>query len=170
MKKQVALVGAYLSAIILANLLVAKFGTIVVIPVGFALVGLDITGRDHLHELWARNRWLKMAILIGTGSLLSWLLNMGAGRVAIASFVAFASAATLDTITYAVLRRRQYLIKVNGSNVISAFADSAIFLTVAFGAFLPLLVISQFAAKVVGGFLWSLLLHRRPTKKVVQLQ
>ena len=39
--------------------------------------------------------------------------------------------------------------------------DSILFPTIAFGSFLPLIVLGQFAAKVGGGFVWSLLLNRR---------
>ena len=46
-------------------------------------------------------------------------------------------------------------IKVNGSNIFSAAADSLIFPTIAFGGFMPLIVLGQFAAKVCGGFLWT---------------
>lgn len=154
------LIGLYLIAIVIANLLVTWFGTAAVLPVGFFLVGLDITGRDFLHEAWAKNRWLKLALLIGAGSVLSWLINKDSDRVAIASFLAFAGAGIVDTLTYTLLRKNKFLIRVNGSNLFSSFTDSALFLTLAFGAFMPLLVFSQFAVKVAGGFVWSLVLRR----------
>jgi uncharacterized PurR-regulated membrane protein YhhQ (DUF165 family) len=154
------LVGIYLAAIVMANLLVTWFGTKVVLPVGFFLVGLDITGRDFLHEAWRKNRWLKMALLIAAGSLLSWLLNKDAGRVAIASFLAFAGAGIMDTLTYTLLHKYRFLVRVNGSNLFSSFTDSALFLTIAFGVFMPLLILSQFAVKVAGGFVWSLVLRK----------
>jgi len=160
LKKQITLVGMYLVAIVIANLIVARFGTLAVLPVGFLLIGLDLTSRDYLHELWHKHLWLKMALLIGCGSLLSWLLNRNAGQIALASFVAFLSAGVVDTISYHFLGKRIFLVRVNGSNVFSSFADSAIFLTIAFGAFTPALVFAQFGVKVAGGFLWSLLLRK----------
>ena len=81
---------------------------------------------------------------------------------ALASFVAFAVSAALDTATYHILRDRAYLLRVNGSNVVSAAADSLIFPALAFG--LPLLwpiVLGQFVAKVAGGALWAWVLARR---------
>jgi hypothetical protein len=165
MKKQIIFVALYLCAIILANLLVGKFGATVVIPIGFCLVGLDITTRDTLHELWHRNKWLKMGILIALGSLISWLLNRDVSQIAIASFVAFCASAIIDTIIYALLYKKNYYIKVNGSNLFSSFADSTIFLSIAFGAFMPLLILSQFGAKVIGGFLWSLVLRKYSIRK-----
>jgi uncharacterized PurR-regulated membrane protein YhhQ (DUF165 family) len=152
------LVVMYLSSIVTANLLIGKWGTSIVIPVGFGLVAFDITSRDYLHEAWHKHLWLKMGLLIAVGSLLSWLLNTGVARIAIASFLAFGVSELIDTITYQLLRKKYYLIKVNGSNLFSAFADSAIFLTIAFGAFMPVLTIEQFCAKFFGGVLWSVLL------------
>lgn len=154
------LIAGYLSAIIIANLLVTRFGTVVVLPVGFFLVGLDLTSRDYLHEIWRTNRWMKMALLISVGSFLSWLLNKDAGQVALASFLAFMIANIVDTASYHLLGKKKFMIRVNGSNVLSSFTDSAIFLTVAFGTFMPKLVLAQFGVKVAGGFLWSLLLRR----------
>jgi hypothetical protein len=158
--KQIILITCYLGAIIVANLLVGKYGSMVVIPIGFLLVGFDITTRDTLHELWVTKRWLKMGVLISIGSLLSWLLNKNIALIAIASLAAFASSSIVDTITYSLLHKKDYLIKVNGSNLFSSFTDSIIFITIAFGNFLPLLIIAQFSAKFIGGFMWSLLLKR----------
>jgi uncharacterized PurR-regulated membrane protein YhhQ (DUF165 family) len=153
----------YLAAIVAANLSVAAFGPAVSIANAFVFIALDLSSRDRLHEAWhGRGLIWKMALLIASGSLLSWLLNAGAGRIALASLVAFAVSASLDTAAYAALGRHAPLIKMNGSNVISAAADSLIFPALAFG--LPLLwwvVVGQFAAKVAGGAIWSYLLTRR---------
>lgn len=161
--RNLALIGLYLTAIITANLLVAAFGPAISIWCAFLFIGLDLTSRDRLHEAWhGRGLAWKMAALIAAGSVLSWLLNRNAGPIALASFVAFAASATVDTASYHLLRRRTYLLKVNGSNVLSAAVDSLIFPALAFG--LPLLwviVVGQFVAKVVGGFVWSVLLDRR---------
>lgn len=152
----------YLGAIVAANLLVATFGPNVVIVNAFVFIGLDLTCRDRLHDAW-RGRWLvwRMGGLIAAGGVLSYLLNAGAGQIAVASTVAFAVSASLDGITYAVLGERARLVRVNGSNVIGAAADSLIFPTLAFGALLPVIVLGQFAAKVAGGFMWSLVLGWR---------
>jgi uncharacterized PurR-regulated membrane protein YhhQ (DUF165 family) len=151
----------YLVAIVLANLTTAVFGPSVTIINAFLFIGLDLTARDKLHEAWHSNHLgLKMAALIAVGSALSWLLNRNAGQIAIASMLAFSAAALVDTAVYQLLYRRGRLVKMNGSNVFSAAADSLIFPTVAFGSFLPLIVLGQFAAKVFGGFVWSLILTR----------
>lgn len=129
-------------------------------------IGLDLTTRDRLHDAWrGRSLWPRMAALIAAGSLLSWLLNRDAGPIAVASFVAFGAAGAVDALAYHVLRERVYLLRVNGSNVLSAAIDSIIFPTLAFGGLLPVIVLGQFAAKVLGGGLWSLVLRQRVGQK-----
>lgn len=157
------LVGMYLAAIVAANLSVATFGPAISIVNAFFFIALDLTARDRLHEAW-RGRGLvwKMAALIGAGSLLSWVLNANAGPIALASFVAFALSASADAAMYAALQKHAYLVKVNGSNLLSAAVDSLVFPLLAFG--LPLLwpiVIGQFIAKTIGGALWALVLMPR---------
>jgi uncharacterized PurR-regulated membrane protein YhhQ (DUF165 family) len=151
----------YLAAIILANLSSTYFGASASIVNAFLFIGLDLTARDKLHEAWHKRGIIwKMGLLITAGSLVSYALNRDAGMIAIASFVAFACAATVDTIAYQVLFRRSYLVKVNGSNIFGAAADSLIFPTIAFGGFLPLVTLGQFVAKVLGGALWAYFLGR----------
>lgn len=161
--RNLALVGLYLTAIVVANLLVAAFGPVISIFNAFLFIGLDLTSRDQLHEAWRGQGLIwKMSALIAVGSLISWALNRNAGPIALASFVAFAVSASVDALGYHLLRRRAYLLKVNGSNVLSAAIDSLIFPALAFG--LPLLwpiVLGQFAAKVCGGLAWSVLLGQR---------
>ncbi|MCA9972307.1 MAG: VUT family protein [Anaerolineales bacterium] len=151
-------VAMYLIAIVLANLTVAWFGPGMTIVNAFLFIGLDLTARDRLHDAWRGRQLLpKMAALIAAGSVLSWLLNRGAGQIALASFVAFAAAATVDAVVYQLLRKYPRWLRVNGSNVPSALVDSLVFPTLAFGSFLPAIVLGQFAAKTLGGFAWSLL-------------
>ncbi len=160
--KTFALVGMYLAAIIAANLSVATFGPSITILNAFLFIALDLTARDRLHEAWdGRGLLWKMGTLIGAGSALSYLLNANAGPIALASLVAFGVSAALDTTMYQLLGRRSYLVKVNGSNLVSAAADSLIFPFLAFGAFLPWIVLGQFVAKVVGGAVWAWVLRPR---------
>lgn len=161
----------YLIAIVAANLLVARFGVGMVIVNAFVLIGLDLTLRDKLHDMWdGKNLWRNMLILIGAGSVISYLLNAQAGQVALASFVAFAVAGLADAITYHKLKKYQWLFRVNGSNIAGSMVDSILFPTIAFGAFIPLAILGQFAAKLTGGFLWSLLIARVNGKRMVYVQ
>jgi hypothetical protein len=147
----------YLVAIILANLTVALYGPGMAIINAFLFIGLDLTARDRLHDAWRGDKLLpKMAALIAAGSILSWLLNRNAGQIALASFVAFAAAATVDAIVYHLLGKYPRWLRINGSNIPSAFVDSLVFPTLAFGGFMPAIVFGQFIAKTLGGFVWSL--------------
>jgi queuosine precursor transporter len=156
------LVGLFLAAIVAANLIITRFGPQATVITAFLFIGLDITARDRLHESWCgRHLWVKMAALIAAGSALSWVVNRDAGQIALASFVAFAASGAADSIVYHGLRNRAWMVKVNGSNVVSAAIDSLIFPTLAFGVLLPAVVIGQFVAKVAGGAAWAALLRFR---------
>jgi len=154
------LIGMYLAAIVTANLLVTTFGAVVSIPCAFFFVALDLTAGDRLHETWHHDGLLwKSTLLIASGSLISYALNASADRIALASFTAFIASASADRLMYALLHDRAYLVKVNGSNVVSAATDSVIFPVLAFGDFPILIIVGQFAAKTIGGALWAYLLR-----------
>lgn len=152
----------FLVAIVGANLSAAYFGPWATPINAFVLIGLDITLRDRIHEQWHGRRLVwKMGLLIALGGGISYAMNAHAFRIAIASFVAFSVAAGVDAALYEMLFKSRKLTKMNVSNVGAALADSVLFPTIAFGTLMPLVVLSQLAAKVGGGFLWSLLLTRR---------
>lgn len=160
------LIVLYLAAIIAANLTITYIGPSATWWVGLVCIGLDLTTRDALHERWnGRNLARNMALLIASGSVLSWLMNRNSGPIALASLVSFAAAGSVDAIVYHVLRDRARLLRINGSNILSALVDSLLFPTVAFGAILPGVIAGQFAAKVAGGFLWSLILKFEAKRK-----
>lgn len=151
----------YLLAIVLANLSAARFGPSSTIINAFVFIGLDLTLRDKIHDLWQGKRLrVKMAGLITTGAVLSWVINRDAGIIAGASFVAFAAAAVVDTVVYQILASRPGWVRINGSNVLSSLVDSSLFPTIAFGGFLWAITAGQFAVKVIGGAVWSLILTR----------
>lgn len=159
---------AYLLAVVFANLAVAAFGPSVTILDAFIFIALDLTARDKLHDAWEHKGLVwKMALLIASGSIISYLLNRNAGQIALASFCAFALANIADTLSYQLLHKYPRIFKVNGSNVISAGVDSFVFPVLAFG-WPPLwfIILGQFAAKVAGGFIWSFILgmHKEPKK------
>lgn len=164
------LIGLYLSAIVLANLSVAHFGPSAAILNAFVFIGLDITARDSLHERWQHRHLIRnMALLIVSGSMLSAALNWQAAGIALASCLAFAGAAMADTLVYHLLHDRARLLKINGSNVVSAAVDSLLFPALAFG--FPLLwgiVLGQFVAKVAGGAIWAWLLTCPCAKESVE--
>lgn len=168
------LIGLYLAAIVAANLLVAALGPAWSPAIAFALISLDLTTRDRLHDAWGGLRggvWPRMLALILGGGALSYLVSRLAPggappelalRIALASSAAFVASGAADALAYHALRRRPYLQRVNGSNLPGALVDSLLFPALAFG--LPLLwpvVLGQLAAKLAGGLLWSVALRPR---------
>lgn len=146
----------YVGAMLLANLLVAKFGPMISPVLAFFLIGFDLSMRDWLH---VRLRAWQMISLICVAGTLTFILNPAAGQIAIASACAFTAAALVDWGTFAKLRG-SWLFRANGSNVAGAAVDSLLFPTIAFGALMPHIVAMQFVAKVAGGAVWAWLLAR----------
>ena len=146
----------YASAMTLANLSVAAFGPAISPINAFVLIGLDLALRDWLHV--RLKAWQMLALICAAGAL-TFLLNPAAGKIAIASSVAFTAAAMVDWATFAKLRG-SWLMRANGSNVAGAAVDSLIFPTLAFGALTPHIVAMQFLAKVAGGALWAFVLRK----------
>lgn len=150
-------IAVYAIAMTLANLSIATFGPWVSPINAFVLIGLDLALRDWLHvrlKLW------QMGALIASTGVLTFALNPVAGQIAVASSVAFTAAALVDWGTFARLRG-SWMLRANGSNVAGAAVDSLIFPTIAFGVLMPHIVAMQFAAKIVGGAIWTWLLNRR---------
>ena len=149
----------YCAAMVGANLSVSYFGPWVSPINAFVLIGLDLSLRDKLHERWMGQwLWWKMAALISLSGGLSYIANPAAAKIAIASLVAFVLSGAVDALVYNWLRHKPYIQRSNGSNLAGAAIDSFIFPMIAFGAFMPMIVLLQFTAKVGGGFVWSLIL------------
>ena len=159
------LIGIYVAAMVTANLLVWWLGPWFSPINAFVLIGLDLTMRDVMHE--RLSRW-QLAAVIVVGSAITWAINPAARNIAIASSVAFILAALADWLVYSLLRRKQWLVRANGSNVIGAAVDSIVFPTLAFGAFLPAIIALQFTAKVGGGLIWSLVMRPLVTKAALR--
>jgi uncharacterized PurR-regulated membrane protein YhhQ (DUF165 family) len=154
------LIVTYLAAIVTANLVTAAGGPTWSVIMSFALIPFNLTVRDNLHERWEGGPLRRnMALLILSGSVLSAALSINALPIAVASFLSFAVAESIDTAVYARLAGRSKLVKMLGSNSISSAADSFTFTTLAFG--LPILwgiILADYAAKLLGGVLWAFIL------------
>ncbi len=148
----------YVSAICVANLLVFWIGPWWSPVNSLLLIGLDLTLRDRLHERYGFAKTVGLALV---AAALSYGLNPAGAAIAVASAVSFAVANIADGAVYQMLLGKRPLLKMNGSNAAGAAADSVLFPTIAFGALLPEIIALQFAAKVGGGFVWSLLLSRK---------
>lgn len=162
-----ALVVLWLAAITVANLISAHFGPEASIYNAFALIGLTLVIRDRLHDQWQTHRVPKMAALILTGSLLAYLVTPSAGRIGIASAIAFLASESVDGIVYAIVHRWPWLERSNTSNFFGAAVDSLIFPTIAFGGLLWGITVGQFTAKVAGALLFTLLIQRVRTREPV---
>lgn len=145
----------YAAAMTLANLSIAAFGPWISPLNAFVLIGLDLALRDWLHV--RLKVWQMGALIAGTGAL-TWVLNPAAGQIAVASAVAFTAAALVDWGAFVRLRG-SWMFRANGSNVVGAAVDSLLFPTIAFGVLMPHIVLMQFAAKVLGGAVWTWLLR-----------
>lgn len=164
------LVALYLAAIVAANLSSSHFGPEASIYNAFFLIGLNLTTRDRLHDLWGSKRFRNMALLIGAGSAISYAASIAlasealpsavVARIALASCVAFAVAESADALLYHLLRFKPWLERSNTSNLLSATLDSTVFVSIAFGWNWPI-IFGQLCAKVAGGFVWSLILRAK---------
>lgn len=65
---QVVAVLVYLASIVAANFAAWYFGPIAVPLIGLVLIGLDLSLRDYLHDLWSGHLGVKMGLLIGAGN------------------------------------------------------------------------------------------------------
>jgi uncharacterized membrane protein (DUF441 family) len=153
-------VGLWLAAITLANVISARYGPQASIYNAFALIGLTLVLRDRLHDLWREHRAVKMGALIVTGAVLAWLVAPDAGKIGLASGIAFAAAETVDALVYSLVHRWPWLERSNTSNFFGAAVDSLIFPTIAFGGLLWGVTVGQFTAKVAGALLFTLLIER----------
>lgn len=160
MRTRIAVI-TFIGAIVAANLLVAEFGPWFSPINAFMLIGLDLSLRDALHDKWRQQMW-RMGALIATAGVLSFILNPAAGRIAVASTAAFVMASSVDALVYHRLIDAKWLVRANGSNIGGSATDSIAFPLIAFGAFpgIAAVIGFQFAAKVGGGALWSIIIGK----------
>jgi uncharacterized PurR-regulated membrane protein YhhQ (DUF165 family) len=153
--------GIYIAALVIANLLVAWFGPWFSLINAFVLIGLDLSLRDKIHDLWdGDNLALKMGGLIATASIISYAINPATGMIAFASLAAFSLSMVADAVAYQYLKGKEWIVRANGSNIAGSAVDSIVFPTIAFGGLMIEIVLLQFVAKVTGGFVWSFLLKK----------
>ena len=151
----------YIFALVAANLLVAWLGAWFSLINAFVLIGLDLSLRDKLHDLWdGENLPMKMGGLIATASIVSYAINPATGMIAFASLAAFSLSMVADSVAYQYLKGKDWMMRVNGSNMAGALVDSVVFPTIAFGGLMLEIVALQFITKVGGGYIWSRIFKR----------
>ncbi|MEJ7788019.1 MAG: VUT family protein [Solirubrobacteraceae bacterium] len=158
--KTTGLVALFLAAITAANLISAHYGPEASIYNAFALIGLTLVIRDQLHDQWQRHRLPKMLALILAGSVLAYLVTPSAGKIGMASGVAFLASESVDALIYHAARSWAWVERSNISNLFGAAVDSIVFPTLAFGGFMWGITLGQFTAKVAGALLFSLIIAR----------
>lgn len=122
---------AFIGCILAANVITTHLG---MIPVGFGLMatagtyfaGATFILRDALQDV-AGKRWT--LAVIGLGAALSLLVSDP--FIALASAVAFSLSELADLAVYTPLRKRGYIRAAVASNIVGAFIDTIIFLTIA---------------------------------------
>ena len=133
-------------------MIILWFGPQSAVITAFLFIGLDLTLRDKLHDQWHGKQlcWKMLALICG-GSAISIALNWDVLPIALASATAFLATGVGDSLVYAGLRKKHFIIRANGSNVAGSAIDSIVFPTLAFGLFMPEIVLGQFVAKFLGG-------------------
>ena len=146
----------YALAMTLANLLIVKLGVWVSPISSFLLIGLTLVLRDWLH---VRLKAWQMGCLIFVSGLITYALNQAAAQIAIASSVSFTIAAIADWVVF-IKTTGSWFKRSNISNAAGSAIDSFLFPTMAFGVIMPEIVAAQFAAKMIGGLLWSYVFNK----------
>lgn len=151
------LITLYASAIIAANLLVVQFGASITPINAFFLIGLDLALRNYI--ALSLKTWQMVLMIVGTGAV-SYLVNPTTGMIAVASVVAFTLAALADWATFNTVTGKWMKRNLAGNSV-GALVDSVIFPTIAFGSLMPMIVMTQFVAKIAGGTTWGYVINKK---------
>lgn len=152
------LVATYLLAIVAADLIITKMGPSGLIITGLFLIPFDLISRDQLQDMWrGKSLKLKMLGLVGSGSLIAYLINPESRQIALASGISFAIAGTVDYAVYSILIDKKKIVKMNVSNILASLADSVCFQIIAFGNLNYYIAAGQSGLKITGGYLWSIL-------------
>lgn len=124
---------AYVACIVLANVATTYLGFVPVVPglaltvtAGTYMAGLALLARDVVQDTAGRGSVLAA---IAVGAAASWWL--ATPELALASGAAFLLAESADMAIYTPLRRKGWARAVLTSNVVGAFLDTVIFLTLA---------------------------------------
>lgn len=123
---------AYITSVVAANALTARYGMVDVgvglaVTAGTFAAALTLVVRDHVQD--AGGRWLVLAA-IGAGAVLSaWVAP---AALAVASGAAFLVSEVADMAAYTPLRRRgRRALAWIASNIVGGLVDTALFLWLA---------------------------------------
>lgn len=144
----------YLAAVVGANLLVSHFGPSSTPYVAFGVIAAVLIFRDQFADLTGPQRAVQQGVLILAGAALTWFVNRSASIIAEASVISFIASESLEGVLYFLMRRLPWVQRAPRSGMAGAAVDSVLFISIAFGFSLPL-VVAQFFAKGFGAYVWS---------------
>jgi len=166
------LVVVYLAAIVAANLLVARYGQIALLFTAVALLPTDFLIRDILHSRWeveSKYWFFAMALLVGSGGVITLLVNYSAVNVALASSAAFCAAGVSNAAVYASIALDRKFTRMTASNAVASVVDSVLFPLLAFGTLDWRISAGQAALKFIGGLLLTIWYLRRTDPRAIFL-
>lgn len=129
-----AAVLVYVSATLLANFTLDSFlpvGSFFLLNVGTLFFGLTFTQRDRVHRFGRRAVYRMIFVAAAANVLLAAALGTPLRYVAV-SFLTIVLSETADTEVYQRLLHRRWLVRVAGSNAVSAPLDTVLFTLLAF--------------------------------------
>lgn len=148
-------ISLYLIAFVLSNLIVLWYGRTGLLVTAMFLIPFDFVMRCTFHEQWkGPELLLKLGTLVAVAGCISFLINVEAKNIAVASVAGFFVAQLFSGIFYQCFINKSYFIKVNGSDAVGILADSIVFQILAFSSLDLLTTSTQFTLKIVGGLFW----------------
>lgn len=150
---------SYLISIVLGNLIVYHLGRWGVLITSFVFIPFDFVIRCYIHEVFrGRRLYTVLFSVISLGAICTYIINVGAGSVALGSVLGFTVAGIVGSIVYQVLIHKKAFYKVNGSDIAALIADSVVFQIVAFGSLVWAVTTGQIVVKILGGLMWYYIL------------
>lgn len=148
----VAALGAYIAAVVAANVATSVFHLVPVWPgmlavAGTYAAGLALLFRDIAQD--AAGRWPVCGAIVAAAAISAATAGWS---LALASGAAFAVGEGLDMAVYTPLRRRGWTLAVVASNIVGGIVDTVVFLSLAPGIPLDR---STVLGQLVGKLLWA---------------
>lgn len=151
-----AIVTAYLCAIVVSNIIVARWGQPALVVTAFVLIPFDFVARDILHGRWRDDKlWIRIGGLVVIGGAITVALNLEALRVASASVAAFGLGVVVNTLLYSLLWPIPRFKRMVATNSVVSAIDSVVFPLLAFGSVSIMLSLAQCLSKAVGAVVWA---------------
>ena len=153
---------AYISALVAANYLVLYMGRSGLLITASVLIPFDFVVRCSFHERWkGKGLLLRLGSLILLASSITFLINKATLPIALGSAGGFIGANITAGIFYQLFIGKNYLIKVNGSDIVGIMTDSILFQLIAFGSISWTIWLSQTVIKFCGGLFWYYVIFHR---------